>query len=810
MNRSIVHIHAREILDSRGNPTLETQVRLEDGSLGVAAVPSGASTGAHEAVELRDGDRARYGGKGVLHAQAHVNNELFELLRGFDARQQGPLDQAMRELDGTENKSRLGANAILSVSLAAARAAAVSEGQPLWRYLGGQNACTLPVTLMNVLNGGAHAGNSLDIQEFMLVPVGADTFRDALRMGAEIYHALGSLVGHCGVGDEGGYAPSLASHEEALDLLCRAIETAGYRPGADVYLALDAAVSVLDQPAAREATGRVPRILNSAEYNFFLEDLKTIGEHPRKLRSMLGFLDRKMAGYEPREEWNAGTAADNLLAYATRILKLRGAMLAGEAPMLAADFLKSDAGEGARGSFAYVLADDFQNFSHAEQTVLCLLADKQITVTGNPNQMMSKRGNHPYIEGFLKFEAVRRDVEVFHLQGAFGNPQIIALADALCTEGDMDSAYIAGSATPIERAAGAEGLPQGVQSIKWNTPEDELNGLTKYLRKLMDGQEDAREALTCVVVPNRRWAVMVEKMLRRRGFNVSAAGAAGTLAGDPRDSTRSRALVAYTKLGLLADPTDMIAWRSWCGFDNALTNSDAWMGLQDFAEAEGLTLYQALQQVGNAGFGAKEPFLRARTLAEKWRSGQDFLEKNATRRGFGLMKAIGAEGISEFEAVAADMVGDETAKSLLELEQAAISDPVWTEDLHVVHICLPQNLCGTEYDNMFVVGCIDGFFPQRNAFEVISTDGERNRVMDSERRDFMGGVAKAKHLLVLSHFSKAELELAERTKMQVVRVKSENGKRMAIVRPSCFLSEAGDAAPTTMGGQALLAEYGLN
>ena len=224
MNRSIVHIHAREILDSRGNPTLETQVRLEDGSLGVAAVPSGASTGAHEAVELRDGDRARYGGKGVLHAQAHVNNELFELLRGFDARQQG-------------------ANAILSVSLAAARAAAASEGQPLWRYLGGQNACTLPVPLMNVLNGGAHAGNPLDIQEFMLVPVGADTFRDALRMGAEIYHTLGSLVDHCGVGDEGGYAPSLASHEEALDLLCRAIEAAGYHPGADVYLALDAAVS---------------------------------------------------------------------------------------------------------------------------------------------------------------------------------------------------------------------------------------------------------------------------------------------------------------------------------------------------------------------------------------------------------------------------------------------------------------------------------------------------------------------------------------------------------------------------------------
>ena len=243
MKTAIVHIHAREVLDSRGNPTLETEVRLADGSVGIAAVPSGASTGTQEAVELRDGDRARYGGGGVLHAQAHVNNEIASLLRGFDARQLIPLDRAMCELDGTANKAKLGANAILSVSLASVRAAAQSEGLPLWRYLGGQSACTLPVPLMNVLNGGAHAGNSLDIQEFMLVPAGADTFHDALRMGTEIYHALGDLTGHCGVGDEGGYAPNLASHEQALDLLCRAIETAGYHPGEDVYLALDAAVS---------------------------------------------------------------------------------------------------------------------------------------------------------------------------------------------------------------------------------------------------------------------------------------------------------------------------------------------------------------------------------------------------------------------------------------------------------------------------------------------------------------------------------------------------------------------------------------
>ena len=245
----------------------------------------------------------------------------------------------------------------------------------------------------------------------MIDTIAAFDGRLAKVEGAERSGKTQALVAHCAHLIQNGEAPAsilvAVTNAFAAQAFRKRLRRAlpanliGAALSVRVCTALDAAVSVLDEPAAREATGRVPRILNSAEYNFFLEDLKTIGEHPRKLRSMLGFLDRKMAGYEPREEWNAGTAADSLLAYATRILKLRGAMLAGEVPMLAADFLKSDAGEGARGGFAYVLADDFQNFSHAEQTVLCLLADKQIMVTGNPNQMMSKRGNHPYIEGFL-------------------------------------------------------------------------------------------------------------------------------------------------------------------------------------------------------------------------------------------------------------------------------------------------------------------------------------------------------------------------------------------------------------------------
>jgi enolase len=241
----IVDITAREILDSRGNPTLEVDVLLEDGATGRAAVPSGASTGAHEAVEKRDGDPSRYNGKGVLQAVEAVNGELFDALSGFEAEDQRQLDAAMIELDGTENKSRLGANAILGVSLAVAKAAAVSAALPLYRYVGGVSARVLPTPLMNIINGGAHADNPIDIQEFMIVPAGADTFADGLRMGAEIFHALKKQLKDAGhntnVGDEGGFAPNLASAEEALAFIIKAGEAAGYKPAEDFWLALDVA-----------------------------------------------------------------------------------------------------------------------------------------------------------------------------------------------------------------------------------------------------------------------------------------------------------------------------------------------------------------------------------------------------------------------------------------------------------------------------------------------------------------------------------------------------------------------------------------
>ncbi len=247
MNTKIKYLRGREILDSRGNPTVEVDAILEDGSFGRAAVPSGASTGEHEAVELRDGDKSRYMGKGVLKAVENVNNEIKKALEGKDALRQATLDQALIDLDGTENKSRLGANAILGASLAVAKAAAVSKKMPLYRYIGGDRANVLPIPMMNILNGGAHADNNVDLQEFMIMPIGARRFSEALRMGSEVFHNLKKILKARGlstaVGDEGGFAPDLKSNEEAVEVILEAIDKAGYKAGGDIFMALDPASS---------------------------------------------------------------------------------------------------------------------------------------------------------------------------------------------------------------------------------------------------------------------------------------------------------------------------------------------------------------------------------------------------------------------------------------------------------------------------------------------------------------------------------------------------------------------------------------
>ena len=299
---AISHVRARQILDSRGNPTVEVDVRLADSSMGRAAVPSGASTGAHEAVELRDGDKSRWGGKGVEKAVAFVNGEIAGAIAGRDADDQQGLDQLLIELDGTPNKARLGANAILGVSLAAAKAAAASKGQSLFRHVGGEGANLLPVPMMNILNGGAHADNPIDFQEFMVMPVGASSFSEALRCGSEIFHALKSALHQAGlstaVGDEGGFAPNIASPREALDFIGRATEAAGYSLGHDVLIALDCAATEFfrDGEYILEGEGRA---MSSDEMAGYLAELAS--EYP--IASVEdGMAEDDMAGWKTLTE----------------------------------------------------------------------------------------------------------------------------------------------------------------------------------------------------------------------------------------------------------------------------------------------------------------------------------------------------------------------------------------------------------------------------------------------------------------------------------------------------------------------------
>ncbi|PJN95121.1 phosphopyruvate hydratase [Amaricoccus sp. HAR-UPW-R2A-40] len=272
----IIDVVGREILDSRGNPTVEVDVLLEDGAMGRAAVPSGASTGAHEAVELRDGDKSRYGGKGVLKAVEAVNGPICDALTGLRATDQVRIDDLLCDLDGSKNKARLGANAILGVSLATAKAAAQSLGTPLYRYVGGTSARVLPVPMMNIINGGQHADNPIDIQEFMIMPVGADSIRDAVRIGAEVFHSLKKGLHDAGhntaVGDEGGFAPNLSSTREALDFIMTSIEKAGYRPGEDVYLALDCAATEYYKNGKYDISGE-GKILTAEENAAYLAAL---------------------------------------------------------------------------------------------------------------------------------------------------------------------------------------------------------------------------------------------------------------------------------------------------------------------------------------------------------------------------------------------------------------------------------------------------------------------------------------------------------------------------------------------------------
>lgn len=622
-----------------------------------------------------------------------------------------------------------------------------------------------------------------------------------------------ALLRRAAAGVAAGYAPediliettTAEGARVARRRLVDALAAAGVEDGEDVAgritvaCAQQVCLAVLETPEARAATGRVPRVLTPFEYNFFLEDMKTLGTPARRLRSELARFKRQWCALAPEEDWAVGEEKD-ALDLAHRLLGATNAMLEDEVAYLCGLYLQSDAGVGARQQFALVLADDFQNLSAAQQTCLCLLARDQLIVAGNPDETVGAATSCPNPEGFVTFDTLRRNVATFTLDTAFGNPNVTAFCDAVARAGN-------GEALVADRR---EGTIRDIATVKWNTPEEEFNGLTRYLLAENAADPEAAQSDLCVVAPNKQWAGAFERMLAKRGFTVSSLGFE-RLAGDPRDMSRARALVAYTSLNLLADPEDLIAWRAWVGFGNYLTYSDGWHFLLEWCDEHGAGVLEALEAAAAArAAGDDEPFPRAERLAERYEAGREMIAAHAGRRGHNLLAALGADKLPDFAALADALAGDEDAATLYAMMRETQFFPVHTANVRAVRVSSYEQLCGCGYHALYVTGCVDGFMPARDAFEVVSTDADRTRVRERDRRAFAAGAAKAEDTLLFSTFSRAPLELAERTKMQVARVRMEGGERIAQVRPTCFLEEAGAAAPITLGGQALLADSGID
>lgn len=568
-----------------------------------------------------------------------------------------------------------------------------------------------------------------------------------------------------------------------------------------VDTALSMCIDVLATPGGTAFVGRKPRVLNDAEYKFFLEDLKTLGLPIRRLRKILNRFYERWSHGADESLWLESGDETQVFNAVRGFLTALDAMLVQEVPLFAGRYLQANAEAKDELSFEYVLCDDFQNLTRAQQQGLCLLASKQLVVFGNPNEVGVPESAYPNLVGFTQFAERRKGVDEFELSESFIDKDVQAFADALLGDGSMDASYAATEAR-------FEG--DGVECIKWNTPEEEVDGLTKIIRVRMDDKTSIAESDMCIVVPNKRWARTLEKVLKKRGFETSSAGVGGGLPGDPRERWENTALAAYVRLGLVAHPDDAVLWRCWCGFGNYLTNSDKWGHLTDWAQEQGINALQALDAIENVADKASEPFTSAAFLAERVREGKELIRKNAKRKGFVLLRSIGASSVREFEDAVEKIEGDESAQELFALIADSVAvGSAFPDNSRVMRIATYDNMAGINAEVVVMFAVVDGFMPHRDAFEVVSTDANREAIMTRDRKLLHNAACKARKQLVISYFSKADLETAERTKMQVARVRSENGKRMARIRPSVFLREAGAACPVTVGGESKLSEIGL-
>lgn len=574
---------------------------------------------------------------------------------------------------------------------------------------------------------------------------------------------------------------------------------------------LDACCAVLGQERARELTGRVPRILNDAEQVFFLEDLKTLGQKPARLRNMLMFFCAQWSKFEDEAEWVLPGEEEGVLAHARMVLGSTGAMLRHEAPYLCGKLLASEKGRFLAGRYACVLADDYQNYSHAEQVCLGLCARDQFVVAGDASRVTRVNTDYPHPRGFENFERLRRNVEVFELRGSFGIEGALGVEKALRAR--IRDAAPAQLPNPGERpAAGDRGricaAACGETScgdtlfLLWQTPEAELAGVARAVRAYLAADPSRCASDVTVAVPTARWGSLVRCALAAEGIAASTAGLGPRLGGDPRGAGYHDALTSYVALCLAADPHDMVAWRAWTGFDNAITNSESWSIMYRRAADAGLPLYDVLASVA-ADPQEKDPALKAAVLHRSWNAGQRVIESCRDLCGRELAGALGMVGQPVFGEVVDAVGADEGAVALRDRVRRYLSEPTWPEGPGLVRIALCENLCGVHVPCLIMPGMVNGMLPSRDVFEIDKTDDARRRTLDEGRAHLRCCLAAGTDCLVVSTFAQAGLELAEKSRMRVERIASVGGQRVCVVSPSLYFDEAVGAFSGFADGEAV-------
>ena len=541
-----------------------------------------------------------------------------------------------------------------------------------------------------------------------------------------------------------------------------------------VSRAVDVCEQVMNDPQVIELTGRRARVLTDAEYTFFLEDLKTLGQKNQRLHNMLLFFFAQWSNMEQERDWLLRGEETDLLAYARRVLTSLGGTLRHELPYLCANFLESDEGAPFGQRFSHVLVDDFQNLSRAEQTCMALLARDQLMAFGRADAAVKANTDYPNPEGFERFERVRKGAEVLELTEQHGPAGALAFERALGSK-----------AADAAQASGGTGTA-GAAFVEWPTPDDELAGICRLVDAWCAHGQDRTPCDIAVAVPTRRWGGFVEKALATREYKADTAGLGRKLGGDPREAGMHAAASAWVRLRLLCDETDPLAWRAWTGFDNAITNSELWTHVYKLAWDEGKGVYEVLCELADG----QENVIKAGLVAERVRQGREFVARTKGLRGPELAYAVGLTGIPGMERLTSSLPEDADAAFLLNTMHA------WLEGADApapgaVHIALFENLVGQEHPLVIMAGMVDGMAPGKDFFDIGKTDDARTKALIHDRTCVRTAAAAAKDALVVSTFTRTTVEVAERSKMQVARITAVPGGRIALVGPSLLLKETG-------------------